>query len=159
MNENLFSYGTLQKEKVQMELFGRTLQGTKDAVAGYKISTIEIRDESVVSKSEQTLHLIAVASTPDNKIDGMVLELTPQELETADAYELKTTRELRLHLNLANRPGSTWLLDNRSRDSRRCVPHRLTSVCTFKCTKSRRRRGALRLRSGLRRRYQKPSMS
>ena len=98
MNENLFSYGTLQKENVQMELFGRTLQGTKDAVTGYKISTIEIRDESVVSKSEQTLHLIAVASTPDNKIDGMVLELTPQELETADAYETEDYKRVKVTL-------------------------------------------------------------
>ena len=98
MKEYLFSYGTLQKEKVQMELFGRTLQGTRDTVSGYQISTIEIKDESVVSKSEQTLHLIAVVSTPNDKIDGMVLELTSQELITADAYETDDYKRIKVTL-------------------------------------------------------------
>ena len=98
MKEHLFSYGTLQKEKVQMELFGRTLQGTKDTVRGYRISTIEIKDESVVSKSEQSLHLIAVGSTPNDKIDGMVLELTSQELITADSYETDDYKRVKVTL-------------------------------------------------------------
>ena len=52
MKELLFSYGTLQKEKVQMELFGRLLQGTKDVLEAYKISFIEIKDEAFLSKGE-----------------------------------------------------------------------------------------------------------
>ena len=102
MKEYLFSYGTLQKEKVQMELFGRRLQGTRDTVSGYQISTIEIKDESVVSKSEQTLHLIAVVSTPNDKIDGMVLELTSQELITADAYETDDYKRIKVTLESGN---------------------------------------------------------
>ena len=98
MKEHLFSYGTLQKEKVQMELFGRTLQGTKDTVRGYRISTIEIKDESVVSKSDQSLHLIVVGSTPNDKIDGMVLELTSQELVTADSYETDDYKRVKVTL-------------------------------------------------------------
>ena len=86
-----------------MELFGRTLTGTKDVVSGYKISTIEIKDESVVSKSEQTLHLIAVASTPRDKIDGTVLELTSEELETADAYETDDYKRIEVTLESGKR--------------------------------------------------------
>ena len=103
MKENLFSYGTLQKEKVQLDLFGRTLTGIKDTVRGYKISTIEIKDESVVSKSEQALHLIAIAATLHDKIDGMVLELTSQELATADAYETDDYKRIEVILEPGKR--------------------------------------------------------
>ena len=34
--ENLFSYGTLQYRKVQIETFGRILNGTNDILIGYK---------------------------------------------------------------------------------------------------------------------------
>ena len=51
MMELLFSYGTLQLEKVQMESFGRTLKGAKDAIPGYKLSTVEITDKDVLEKS------------------------------------------------------------------------------------------------------------
>jgi hypothetical protein len=44
MKEYLFSYGTLQKEKVQSDLFGRLLTGTKDILRGYKTSSIKITD-------------------------------------------------------------------------------------------------------------------
>lgn len=75
MKELLFSYGTLQKEKVQLELFGRLLHGTKDVLEGYRISSIEIKDEAFLSKGEnkhqQTL-------TPSNnkfdKIEGTILK-------------------------------------------------------------------------------------
>lgn len=88
MKENLFSYGTLQKEKVQLELFGRILQGSGDTLKGYRLSTIEIKDESILSKSEQKYHLIAVSSKDKNDfIKGIVFELTEKELIIADEYE------------------------------------------------------------------------
>ena len=96
MNEFLFSYGTLQKEKVQMELFGRLLKGTRDALKGYKLSTIEIKDESVLNKSEQKYHLIAIPSH-DSKdfIEGIVLELSTEELLRADQYETEDYRRVK----------------------------------------------------------------
>jgi gamma-glutamylcyclotransferase (GGCT)/AIG2-like uncharacterized protein YtfP len=101
--ESLFSYGTLQKEKVQLELFGRKLKGIKDAVEGYRLSTIEIKDESVVSKSEQTQHLIAVTGTMNDIIRGMVLEITPQELKVADEYETEDYMRVQVQLESGNR--------------------------------------------------------
>jgi len=41
MQELLFSYGTLQKEKVQMELFGRLLTGSNDVLEGIKSLPLE----------------------------------------------------------------------------------------------------------------------
>jgi hypothetical protein len=50
MKEYLFSYGTLQKEKVQIDLFGRILAGSNDVLKGYRVSTIEITDENISFK-------------------------------------------------------------------------------------------------------------
>jgi gamma-glutamylcyclotransferase (GGCT)/AIG2-like uncharacterized protein YtfP len=88
MSEYLFSYGTLRKEKVQVELFGRVLQGFSDSLKGYRMSIIEIKDPSVLLKSEQTFHPIAIRSNDQNdKIEGTVFEITKEELTEADKYE------------------------------------------------------------------------
>jgi len=88
MKEYLFSYGTLQKEKVQIDLFGRILQGSGDALRGYSISTIEIKDEAFLSKGEEKYHQTVIIS--DDKSDcikGTVFEITAEELLLADKYE------------------------------------------------------------------------
>ena len=87
MNQYLFSYGTLQKEKVQIELFGRILQGSGDTLIGYKVSTIEIKDESFLLKGEQKYQLTAVISKDNDNIKGTVFEITEEELHLADKYE------------------------------------------------------------------------
>ena len=85
----LFSYGTLQKEKVQLESFGRILEGTKDVLRGYKLFPLEIQNKSVIIKSEQIIHPIAIRSknTEDN-IDGIVFEVSEEEILKADTYEV-----------------------------------------------------------------------
>ena len=99
MKEYLFSYGTLQKEKVQSELFGRLLKGTKDTLNGYKLSTIEIKDESVLSKSEQQYHLIAIPSKNNSdSIEGIVLEVSEEEVLIADKYETDDYKRVKLIL-------------------------------------------------------------
>ena len=88
MKEYLFSYGTLQKEKVQVELFGRILQGSGDMLRGYKAAAIEIRDESFLSKGEQKNQQTAIISKDKNdSIKGTVFEITEEELFAADKYE------------------------------------------------------------------------
>ncbi len=88
MKENLFSYGTLQKKKVQLKLFGRLLVGTNDILKGYKISSIEIKDESFLSKGEQKYQLTAIPSKNDTDIiEGTVFEISEEELILADKYE------------------------------------------------------------------------
>ncbi|MBD0352484.1 MAG: gamma-glutamylcyclotransferase [Flavisolibacter sp.] len=107
MKENLFSYGTLQKDRVQLDLFGRLLNGTKDTLKGYKLSTIKIKDESVLSKSEQQIHLIAVQSDDKNdRIEGVVLEVTGEELLIADQYETDDYKRVEVELESGK---SAWV--------------------------------------------------
>ncbi len=88
MEENLFSYGTLQKDKVQLELFRRLLNGNKDILKGYKLSSIEIKDESFLSKGEQKYQLIAMLSKDNtDTIEGTVFEISEEELLLSDKYE------------------------------------------------------------------------
>ena len=88
MKENLFSYGTLQKEKVQLELFGRLLNGAKDILKGYKLSSIEIKDESFLAKGEEKFQKTLVPTKNDaDIIEGTVFEISEDELCSADKYE------------------------------------------------------------------------
>ena len=88
MNEYLFSYGTLQKVKVQKELFARILKGSKDILRGYKTAFIEIEDKAFLSKGEQKYQLTAIASQNKNdSIEGTVFELSKEELLLTDQYE------------------------------------------------------------------------
>lgn len=86
MSEYLFSYGTLQKAEVQLQLFGRLLDGEKDSLTGYKTSEVKIRDDDFLSRGEQSTQLTIVASDGD-KIDGTVFEVSAEELAHADKYE------------------------------------------------------------------------
>lgn len=84
----LFSYGTLQQREVQLANYGRELEGETDALAGYRLGQVEIDDPDVVSVSGKAIHTIALPSAdPSDRIGGMVYLLTPEELETSDAYE------------------------------------------------------------------------
>jgi gamma-glutamylcyclotransferase (GGCT)/AIG2-like uncharacterized protein YtfP len=99
MKVHLFSYGTLQNTEVQKELFGRVLQGARDNLRGYRISTIEIKDESIHSKGGQKTYLIAIPS--DNKSDmihGAALEITEEELLIADNYETEAYKRVQVVL-------------------------------------------------------------
>ena len=88
MKENLFSYGTLQNDKVQLELFGRLLNGSKDILKGYKLSSIEIKDETFLLKGEQKYQMTAIRSQNDTDIiEGTVFEISEEELLAADKYE------------------------------------------------------------------------
>lgn len=85
----LFSYGTLQKESVQIETFGRTLKGFKDTLLGYKLSYVEITDPEVLRKSEQKFHpIVDFTGNENDKVEGVLLEVTEKEIEKADEYEV-----------------------------------------------------------------------
>ena len=88
MKQYLFSYGTLQKERTQIELFGRKLNGSADILKGWKLSPIEIHDKTFLSKGEDKMQLTIVQTKNEHDtIKGTVLELTEEELEIADKYE------------------------------------------------------------------------
>ena len=88
MTEYLFSYGTLQKESVQLKLFGRRLGGNADRLCGYRLETIEIRDEAFLSKGEERYQRTLVPSPNKNDaVEGTALELSHEELLKSDSYE------------------------------------------------------------------------
>ncbi len=87
--EYLFSYGTLQLEAVQIAIYGRKLYGTADVLDGYEIEQLEVLDKSVLQKSKKQFHPIAVASkNKSSSIQGVIFEITRQELWETDKYEV-----------------------------------------------------------------------
>jgi Gamma-glutamyl cyclotransferase, AIG2-like len=105
--ENLFSYGTLQLEDVQLETFGRKLDGKPDALPGYKLVMITITDEDFVAKSGTANHRsLQFTGNSSDVVEGTVLKLTKKELEQADAYELDGYERVKVQLRTG---GSAWV--------------------------------------------------
>ena len=65
--EKLFSYGTLQFKNVQLDTFGRILNGTKEKLLGYKTERLKITDDSVINSSHNDNH--PIIRYTGNKID------------------------------------------------------------------------------------------
>ncbi|MCO1335736.1 gamma-glutamylcyclotransferase [Microbulbifer sp. OS29] len=87
--ENLFSYGTLQQESVQLETFGRKLQGTKDTLVGYQLATVKISDPEVVRASGKEYHpILQYTGNSSDEVGGTVFELTFVEIQQSDGYEV-----------------------------------------------------------------------
>ena len=97
-SERLFSYGTLQQEAVQLANFGRRLQGSADAVVGYRLSSVKITDPAVVAVSGLEVHRILVPGDPKDEVHGVVFDITPAELQTADGYETDAYKRVRVRL-------------------------------------------------------------
>jgi hypothetical protein len=95
----LFSYGTMQLESVQRELFGRALEGRPDQLPGYKVQMLEIRDPAVTAISGKRHHPIVVhTGEPADKVGGTLMQVTARDLERSDAYEVADYRRVRLQL-------------------------------------------------------------
>ena len=87
--EYLFSYGTLQQEAVQRATFERTLSGKPDALAGYALSQLIINDRAVIQTSGSTSHpIIRETGDKSDVVVGTLFEVTPNELASADKYEI-----------------------------------------------------------------------
>ena len=85
----LFSYGTLQQPKVQLATYGRHLEGSADALRGYRLAPIRIDDANVVRISSKPVHMIARATGDHaDRIEGVLFLLTDEELARTDAYEV-----------------------------------------------------------------------
>lgn len=91
----LFSYGTLQLESVQRAQFGRLLAGADDALSGYTVIDIEIRDPAVLEASGIEIHRALVPDRDAPPIQGKVFRLTAAELAAADVYESENYRRER----------------------------------------------------------------
>ncbi len=84
----LFSYGTLQDERVQLATFGRRLDGRRDALVGYETSQVPIDDPVEVAATGLTHYQNAVSTGGSGvNVPGMAFDVTEAELTVADEYE------------------------------------------------------------------------
>ena len=97
--ENSFSYGTLRDEKVQRTVFDRRLNGTSDAIIGYRLRSVTITDPKSITISGHAEHTILEPTGRDpDQIEGMVFQLSENELGLADAYEDKAYKRIEVCL-------------------------------------------------------------
>ena len=82
----LFSYGTLQDEAVQLATFGRKLKGVADNLTGYRQTKIPITDQPVITGDDYYFNVEPTGLGTDTVV-GTRFEVTEQELEQADVYE------------------------------------------------------------------------
>ena len=98
--EWLFSYGTLQQEGVQRSTFGRLLTGAADRLPGFRLAQLRITDPRVLAESGKQFHPIALPSAdPADAIDGMVFQVTAEELAHADRYEVADYQRVAVRLS------------------------------------------------------------
>ena len=98
MSERLFSYGTLQQDEVQQASFGRLLKGAPDALVGWKQEMVEITDPDVLAKSGKRFHPIVMRGDAQDRVPGMVFEITAEELAAADRYEVSDYKRVSAQL-------------------------------------------------------------
>ena len=83
--QKLFTYGSLQHQDVQEDLFGRILKGTAETLIGYIVKYIQIEEEFGLIDYP----IIVETKNPENTIQGIVYEVSTTELRQADRYEGK----------------------------------------------------------------------
>lgn len=84
----IFSYGSLQEERVQLSTFGRLLRGVRDAAVGFDLSTATVDAPEAVALSGKNQHANLVAAAEgDRRVAGTVFEITDDELAQVDTYE------------------------------------------------------------------------
>jgi hypothetical protein len=87
--QHLFSYGTLRQSDVQQALFGRILAGTPDSLPGFELGMLQITDPAVIATSGSDRHpILRRVDDASSEVAGLALEVTPQDLAAADAYEV-----------------------------------------------------------------------
>lgn len=110
--ENLFSYGTLRTEEVQLATFGRRLESTPDVLVGYSLKMIVIQDQDFVAKSGTAHHRnIQFTGLESDFVEGAVLSVTKTELEQADSYEPDGYKRVQVQLRSGSK---AWVYLNTS---------------------------------------------
>jgi gamma-glutamylcyclotransferase (GGCT)/AIG2-like uncharacterized protein YtfP len=85
---SLFSYGTLQDDRVQQSTFGRRLHGRKDELRGFEPSLAPIEEHLQAAAGGRTHHAnVTFTGRADTGVSGTVFEVTDAELAAADEYE------------------------------------------------------------------------
>jgi gamma-glutamylcyclotransferase (GGCT)/AIG2-like uncharacterized protein YtfP len=84
----LFSYGTLQEERVQMSTLGRRLEGKKDELVACESTLVPIEDPAIAAATGKSHHANVLFNGNDqSRVPGLVFEVSDAELASLDAYE------------------------------------------------------------------------
>jgi hypothetical protein len=84
----LFSYGTLQRDDIQLATFGRVVNGRADELVGYEPALVEIADTALATRLGKTHHAnVMPTRKARGRVAGTVLEITDSELADCDRYE------------------------------------------------------------------------
>lgn len=95
----LFSYGTLQLLQVQLDTFGRPLQGQADRLTGFVLAQVRITDPAVISSSGSDTHpILRYTGKVQDQVSGTVFVLTDSELQAADQYEVADYQRVAVRL-------------------------------------------------------------
>ena len=95
----VFSYGTLQDERVQLACFGRRLAGEADVLTGYTRSSIETADPEALDGSKaRSYPILDPSGNAADEVAGCVFRLGASELASADEYEGREYRRVRVQL-------------------------------------------------------------
>ena len=95
----LFTYGTLRHDDVQLDTFGRLIEGSDDELVGYVLDDAPIDDPRVVALSGLAIHAIARATGDDaDRVRGVALLISDDELASADDYEVAIYRRVQTPL-------------------------------------------------------------
>ncbi|TRW97965.1 gamma-glutamylcyclotransferase family protein [Flavobacterium gawalongense] len=81
--EQLFAYGTLKDKDIQETIFGRILKGVPETLVGYVVNVIHIEEEFGVEQYP----IITPTENQQDTINGILYELTEEQLQQADTYE------------------------------------------------------------------------
>ena len=98
----IFSYGTLQMERVQRELLGRLVQMDDDALLGFESVPITIDHPDVIEFSGTATHLALIPGHPAARIAGKVLHITEADWPALDDYEGEEYRRIEVTLASGN---------------------------------------------------------
>jgi gamma-glutamylcyclotransferase (GGCT)/AIG2-like uncharacterized protein YtfP len=94
----LFSYGTLQMERVQREVFGRLIAMEDDALLGFDTVPVEVDHPDVIEFSGSTTHLGLIPGAPDARIAGKLLRIAESDFPALDDYEGENYRRVQARL-------------------------------------------------------------
>ena len=107
LSQYLFSYGTLQSERVQVELFGRIFKGSPDILREYKIAPARITDTQFLARGEQLMqHTLVFTNNKNDLVKGTLYEVSDAELLLADQYEPENYKRKKVELESGR---SAWI--------------------------------------------------
>lgn len=94
--EKLFTYGTLQVPEIQQSVFHRTTHGKPDVLEGF--------ERHMMLFGPQPYPIIEAKA--DSAVEGLVIEVTPDELDEIDRYETNAYRRIAVQLKSGT---SAWV--------------------------------------------------